>query len=163
MAGFKRGQGEEMGVGQIGDVDVVADAGAVGGGIVVAVDADGGAAAQGHIEDEGNQMGLGFVGFAAGDAAGAFGCAGHIEVAQGGEAEAMNAVKPGEHVFDQQLGFAVSIGGLEAGIFSDGNGFRLAIDGGGGGEDDACGARRRAWLQADSGWRQCYCGNKSPA
>ena len=48
----QRVQGQQMGIGQVGDVDVIADAGAVGSGVVVAIDADGLAAAEGDIEDE---------------------------------------------------------------------------------------------------------------
>ena len=47
-----------MGVGQIGDVNVVADAGAVRGLIIVAKDGNTGPAAQGDIEDQGNQVSL---------------------------------------------------------------------------------------------------------
>ena len=57
-----------MRVGQVGDVDVVADAGAVGGGVVVAVDPDRLAPAQGHVENQRNQVRLGLVRLAAGDA-----------------------------------------------------------------------------------------------
>ncbi len=60
-------QGQQVGIGEVGDVDVVADAGAVGSGVVVAEDFDEVAAAQGDVEDQGNEVGLGFVGFAAGD------------------------------------------------------------------------------------------------
>ena len=88
----------------------------------------------------GNEVGFGLVGFAAGHAIGAFGSSSHVEVAQRGIAEAVNAVEPGEHVLHQQLGLAVGVGGIEARIFLDRNRLRLAIDGGGGGEDEAAGA-----------------------
>jgi hypothetical protein len=48
-------------------VDVVADAGAVVGGVVFAEDLDGGAAAEGYVEDERDEVRFGLVGFAAGD------------------------------------------------------------------------------------------------
>ncbi len=68
---------EDVSVGEVGDVDVVADAGAVGGEVVVAEDEDFVAAAEGDVEDEGDDVGLGFVGFAAtGDGTG------DVEVAQ---------------------------------------------------------------------------------
>ncbi len=70
-------EGEQVGVGEIGYVDVVADAGAVGGGVVFAVDEDLFAAAEGYIEDERDDVGFGLVGFAAiGDGAG------YVEVAE---------------------------------------------------------------------------------
>ena len=80
--GFEGLQGKQVGVSQVGDVDVVANAGAVGGGVVVAVDADGLATAEGDVENQGNEVGFRLVGFAAGDAVGAFGSSGHIEIAQ---------------------------------------------------------------------------------
>ena len=50
-----------MGVGEVFDVDVVAHAGAIGGGVVLAVDADAGAAAHGDVEDERDQVRFGLV------------------------------------------------------------------------------------------------------
>ncbi len=85
-------------------------------------------------------MRFGLVRFAAGDAVGTFGGSSDVEVAQRSVAQAMDAVEPGEHVLDQQLGLAIGIGGAEARIFLDGNRLRLAIDGGSGGEDEAAGA-----------------------
>ena len=51
----------------------------------------------------------------------------------------MNAVEPAEHLLDQQFGLAVGVGGQQAGGFVDGDGFRLAVDGGGGGKDQLSG------------------------
>ncbi len=79
-AGFESSERQQVRVGQVGDVDVVAHACAVGGGVVVAVNADGLASAQGDIEDEGDQVRFGLVIFAV-----ASDCAGHVEVAQGSE------------------------------------------------------------------------------
>jgi hypothetical protein len=139
--GFESFEGEEMGVGQIADVDVVADAGAVVGGVVVAEDLDGGAAAEGYVEDERNEMRLGFVGFASVDdsAAGCadFGGAGYVEIPKRGGAQAVNPVKPAKHVFDEELGFAVGVGGAKGCGFGDRNGFRFAVDGGCGAENNA--------------------------
>ena len=61
--------------------------------------------------------------------------AGHIEVAQAGVFEPMAEVHPAEHLFDQQLAFAVRIGGLELRVFKDRGGLRLAVAGGGRTED----------------------------
>jgi len=71
-------EGEEMGVSEVGDMDVVTDTGAVGGRVVVAIDADGGTAAEGDVEDERNEMRLGLMVFSADDAGGAFGSAGDV-------------------------------------------------------------------------------------
>ena len=126
-----------MGVGQIGDVNIVADAGAVGGGIVVAIDADRRATPQSYIEHERNQMGFRVVGFAAGDAIGAFGSPSDIEVAQRGVAQAVDSIEPPQHVLDQELGLSISIGGAEARIFLDGDRLRFAVNGGCGRKDKA--------------------------
>ena len=56
-----------MRVGQVGDVNVIANAGAVRSGVIVAEDSDGLAAAQSDVEDQRNQVGLRLVGFAAGN------------------------------------------------------------------------------------------------
>jgi hypothetical protein len=161
--GFEGGQGEQVGVGQVGDVDVVADAGAVGGGIVVAEDAmeAGGPglrrAPAGIRCDSGSWASPRVT-----PSLPALGRAGHVEVAQRGGAQAVNPVEPAEHVLHQQLGFAVGIGGLEARIFL--NRHRLPAR-----------RRRRPWRKrpaaadrgpasppAGSGWRRCCCGRRSP-
>jgi len=135
-----------VGVGKIGDVDVVANTGAVGGVVVVAEDEDFFATAEGDVEDEGNDVGLGLVGFAAvGERAG------YVEVAEGGVAEAVDAVEPAEHVLDEELGFAVGVGGGEVGGLFDGRGFGFAVDGGGGGEDELAGAGGEHGLEEREG------------
>src|ERR1017187_944617 len=134
---FEPAQGQQMGVGQIGDMDVIADAGAVGGGIVVAIDADRLAASEGYIEDERNEVGFRFVGFAAGDAAGAFRSTRDVEVAERGVAQAVDSIEPLEHVLDEKLGFPIIVGGAEARIFLDRDRLRLAINGGRGRKDQA--------------------------
>ena len=65
----------------------------------------------------------------------AFVRAGHIEVAQRGVTQAVDAIEPGQHLLHQELGLAVGIGRREARIFLNRNGFRLAVDGSGGGKD----------------------------
>ena len=137
--GVERFEGEEVGVGEVGDVDVIADAGAVGGGVVVAVDADRLAATQGDIQDERDEVGFGLVIFAAADAIGTFGGAGDVEIAKGDGAEAVDGVKPLENGFDHQLRFTVGVCRFEARALGDGDGLGLAIDGRGGGKDEAAG------------------------
>lgn len=68
-------ESKHMGIGDVEDVDVVADAGAVGRGIVGAKDLDVRLAAEGHVEDAGNEVGLHAMGFAA-VMGGASGCGG---------------------------------------------------------------------------------------
>ncbi len=90
------------------------------------------AAAEGDVEDEGDQVGLRLVGLAV-----SLDGSGDVEVAETGVAEAMDAIEPGEHLFDQQLALAVGVGGEQPGVFGDGGRFGLAVAGGGGAEDDA--------------------------
>ena len=54
----------DVGVGQVVDVDVVADVGAVLGGVVGAEDGDAGAHAEDGLEDDGDQVRFGVVIFA---------------------------------------------------------------------------------------------------
>src|SRR5579863_2841794 len=130
-----------MGFGEVGNMNIVADAGAVGGGVIVAIDADSGAAAESDIEDEGNEMGLGFVGFAADDGAiGTLGRAGYVEIAERGTAETVDEGEPGQHALGEELGLAVGVGGSEFCILLNWNDFRLSVDGSGGGEDEPAGA-----------------------
>ena len=141
---FEGLQGENVSVGEVGDVDVVADAGAVVGRVIFAEDFNGGAAAEGDVEDEGDEVRLGFVGFSAGDDTASlstvFRGSGNVEIAERGGAQAVDLVEPVEHVLDEELGLAVGIGWLEGGGFGDRNGLRLAVDGCGGAEDQAPGA-----------------------
>ena len=100
---FKRTEGEKVGIGQVGDVDVVTDAGAVGGRVIVTIDTDRLAATQGHVEDERDEMGFRLMCLASGYAFGALGRAGHVEVAQRGGPQAVDAMHPGKHLLDEEL------------------------------------------------------------
>jgi hypothetical protein len=83
---------------------------------------------------------LGLVGFAADDAGGALGSAGDVEVAQRGVAQTVDAVEPGEHLLDNQLGFAVDVGGVEARGLLNGDRLRLAVYSSRGRKDQAFGS-----------------------
>jgi len=77
VAGGEGVEGEDVGVGEVGDVNVVANAGAVGGVVVVSEDGNTLATSQSNIQDEGDDVGLGLVRFAAiGEGAG------YVEVAE---------------------------------------------------------------------------------
>ena len=125
-----------MCVGQVGDVDVVANAGSVGRGVVFAVNANGRSASEGHVQNQRDEVGFRLVGFTAGDAVWPLGRPSHVEIAQRGVVQAVNAVEPGEHMFNQQLGFAVSVGGLKARIFLNRHALRFTINRSGGGKDE---------------------------
>ena len=102
----------DVGGGQVVDVDVVADAGAVGRGVVGAEDVDRLALAERDLQDERDEVRFGVVVFA--DRA-VGGGAGGVEVAEGGVAEAVGVRVVGQRVLDDQLGEAVGIDRRSAG------------------------------------------------
>ena len=104
----RRGRFEraEMGVGEVRDVDVVADAGAVGRRVVVAVQRQLAPGAGGRGEDVRDQMGLGVVVLAE-----ALGGAGDVEVAQADRGQSVGPRVVGEREVDRKLRRAVGIGG----------------------------------------------------
>ena len=134
--GFEGFESEQMSVGEIGDVDVIADAGAVGSRVVIAIDADGVAASEGDVENQRNQVRFGLVIFASRDAFGALRRASDVEVAKGNGAQAVEGMEPVEHGLDHQLRFAIDVRGLKTSAFSDGDRFGLAVNGCCGGEDE---------------------------
>ena len=81
----ERGECEDVGVGEVENVDVVANAGAVGSGVVVAEDEDLVTAAEGDVEYERDDVGLGLVSLAAVGQR-----AGDVEVAQRGVAQTVD-------------------------------------------------------------------------
>ncbi len=129
-----------MGGGDVLDVDVVPYAGAVGGGVVVAEDARGVPRLQAFEDhrDEVEDAGVGQLGG---------GRARDVEVAQRGGPD---AVGPGGGV-DQplagQLGLAVGAQRQTGGVLRDEVHIGHAVDGGGGGEDEAADAGGRHGLQ----------------
>ena len=90
------------------DVDVVPHAGAVPGVVVVAVDGHLLPLAQGHLEDQGDEMGLGVVGLA--NLAGLVGAAG-VKVPQAHIAQAVGLAHPVEHPLHRELCLAVGVVG----------------------------------------------------
>ena len=111
---FEGLQGEDVGIGEVLDVDVVSDAGAIRGGIVLAEDLDAGAEAEGDVKQERNEVGFGLMVFSvAGNGSG------DVEVAEGGVAKAVNLIHPAHHVLREELGLAVGVGGGELGVFKD--------------------------------------------
>ena len=123
---------QEMCGGQVADVNVVANACAIGSGVIRSEDGDAFAHALGGLKDDGNQVGFGVVVFP--EIAGG---PGGIEIAQAGVTETVDAMKPVEHALDEQLRFAVSVGGLERIALLDGDVLRVAIQRRGGGKNEA--------------------------
>src|SRR5437763_7511975 len=61
---------------------------------------------------------------------------GGIEISQTGITQAMNAMKPGQHLLDQQLRFSIDVGRLEFIIFLNRNSLWITIQRRGGREDE---------------------------
>src|SRR3972149_629263 len=118
--------GDEAGgvPGQVRDVDVVADAGAIGGRVVRAVQGHGISLPGGYLEDDGDEVRLRTVVFAAPVAG-----AGGVEVAQGDGAYALLLI-PGEHPLHHQLRLAVGVDRPQGRVFAYRHLVRLAVDGG---------------------------------
>ncbi len=99
-------EGKDMGLGEIDHVDVIADAGAVRGGVIGAVDFAMFFLAEGDLEHIGDEVGFDAVVFAV-----LFGGAGGVEVAEGDVFELVDASVPMEHPFEHEFGFAVGVDG----------------------------------------------------
>src|SRR5277367_6018101 len=123
VAFIERLERQQMCFCKILHVDVVANRGAVLGGIVLAKNLDIGAPAESHVENEWNQMRLRLMGFSA-----AWNRSRDVEIAQTGIAQSVNAVDPGKHLLHQKLRFSVGVGGSERGVLCDGGFYRLSID-----------------------------------
>ena len=130
---FEIFQRRKMRLGQVLHVDVIPDAGAVGGGVMIPEDADVIPLAEGGFHHQRDEVGFGVVILA--DARLGIG-AGGIKVAQRHIPDVIRPVAPLEHIFDGQLGGAVGVGGLGAVALLDGLLFRLAVGGGRRGKDD---------------------------
>ena len=127
--------GGGVALGQVHDMDVVPDAGAVGGGIVVAEDHQLLADAAGGLGDEGHEVVGNAVGRLA-DAARGMGAHG-VEVPEEhrGPGGIGLGVVPND-LLTHELGPAVRVGAAHAPGLVEGHGVLRAVDRGGGGEDD---------------------------
>ena len=121
-------------------MDVIAHAGAVGGGIVVAEDVHLFQLAHGHLGDVGHQVVGDAVGVLA-DQAGLVGTDG-VEVAQQGHVQGgVSLADIGQDALGKGLGGAVGVGGGTHGeVLGDGHAGGVAVDGGGGAEHEVAGS-----------------------
>ena len=126
----QRAQRQQVRLRKIAHMDVVPDAGSVLGRIVPPEDLDVRPPSQRHIENQWNQVRLRLMRLAV-----AFDRACHVEVAQTRIFKPVAEVHPPQHLFDQQLAFAIRIGGLQLCVFKDRRGLGLAIAGGSRAED----------------------------
>ena len=125
-----RRQGEQVGGGQVRDVDVVADAGAVRGRVVVAVQQQLVALPAGHLEDDGDQ-----VAFRAVPLAKPAHRARGVEVPQAGGGKAERLALPRQHQVHRQLGGGVGVARADRRVFGQLPGTRGVVHRAGGGED----------------------------
>ena len=128
------GECEGVGGGEVVDVDVVADAGAVGGGVVGAEDGDGVDVAPDGHEDAGDKVGFGVVVFA--DAAVEVAAAG-VEVAEEDGLEAEGGFAVAEDAFEHEFAGAVGVDGVLWVGLVHGHEDGVTVGGAGGGEDEA--------------------------
>ena len=142
---------QHMAAGQIHHVDVVAHAGAVRGGVVVAEDVHLFQLAHGDLGDVGHQVVGDAVGVLA-DEAGLVGTDG-VEVAQQGHVQAgVGLADIGQDALGEGLGGAVGVGGGTDGeVLGDGHAGGVAVDGGGGAEHEVVAAVAAHHVQNDQG------------
>ncbi len=131
-----------MSLREVLDVDVVADAGAVRGRVVVTEDL-GALAGVVALEDHRDQVEDAGVGELGGRGAR------HVEVAQAGGGDAVRPARGAHQPLPGQLGLAVGAQRLARGVLGDQVHVGHAVDGGGGGEEEVADARVGHGLEQD--------------
>ena len=121
-----------MRLSEIGDMNVVSNAGAVGGGIVGSEDLQFRSGAGCRAQGERDEVTLRLMQFADFSA---FVGSGGIEVAQAGEAKPVGTIVSFQCVFEKKLGNAIGIHRLPGRVFGDRNAGWFAINRAGGGKD----------------------------
>ena len=134
---------------QIDNVDIVAHAGAIGSGVVVAEYGEFGQFAGSHLANVGQQIIRNTVGLLADAAAGV--CADGVEITQQNHTPLrVGRVEVGHHALHHLFGCAIGIGGFaDGGAFGNRHGVRVTVHGGGGAEHDAFHARALHFFQQD--------------
>ena len=164
-----------MAAGQVDHVDVVAHAGAVMRGVVVAEDVQLLQLADGDLGDVGHEVVGDVVGVLADEAAlvGADG----VEVAQQRDVQArVGLAVVHQDALDEELGGAVGVGGAAGReVLADGHGGGVAVHGGGGGEHEVLhavvahgveyheGVAQGCWCSTPAAWRRSRPRPCSPA
>ena len=126
--------GGHMAPGQIHHMDVIPDAGAIGGGVVSTKDVELFQLAHGYLGDIGHQVVGDAVGVLADETT--FVGADGVEVAQQSHVQGgIGLAVVHENLLDEQLGGTIGIGGAAGGeVLTDGHRGGIAVHGGGGGE-----------------------------
>src|SRR5947209_7366634 len=117
-----------MGIGNIGDVDVIAYASSIGRIVVVTVNREDLAATGGGIQNKRDQVGLRIVIFT--DLIVGVGASG-VEVAQGDRPQPVSCLKVAKHPFRKQLRRTIGVNWILRGLFRDWSPVRNAVGGAG--------------------------------
>src|SRR6185312_14467694 len=123
----------DMTVREVADVNVIANAGAVGCGVIVAEDLQRIALPQNGFKGRRDQARLAFMNFAQ---LAAFVRAGGIEIAQRRGSDAIRAIVSLQRVLEEELGGPIGIHRVLDGLIRNGNLLGNAISSAGGGEDN---------------------------
>ena len=113
-----------MGVGQVFDVNIVADTRAILGGVVVTKDEDLVPMPQRHLQYQGNEVGFHLTVFAHRTVG-----AGHIEIAQAGGTQPVGVRVGGDGIVDRKLAGPIGVGGGGGHVLSDRHPVGLPIGG----------------------------------
>lgn len=125
-------KGAEVGIGEVCYMDIVADASAIRGRIIIAKDFEFLLLSESDLEDIRNDMG--FDGMIFTEVA--FSAAG-VEIAEEDRAETMDFGEPLQHFLQHEFGVAVGVCRILDGVFRNGEFFRLSVCRASRGEDDA--------------------------
>jgi len=123
----------DMGIGQIHDMDVIPDTGAVPGRVIGPEDPDLLPETHGRLNDQWDEMGLGLMKLANVPLRVS---AGGIEVPQIDVLETVGPIIVLQDLLDEELGPAIGIDRILRMVFGDGDLLRMAVGGAGGGEDE---------------------------
>lgn len=124
-------EGLDVGLSQVGDVNIVANAGAVGSRVITAQNIDVGPFSEGHLEDQRNQVGFNPVvlpEFVT--------CSGSVEVPERDELQPVQLMVPAKDLFKHQFGFAVRVDGPLRETLIHWNLVRWSVRGAGGTKDE---------------------------
>lgn len=141
-------QGTDVSVGEVGDVDVISQAGAIRRRVIVAEDLKLGAICCRRSKSEWDQVRFGVVEFA--DLSAVVGSGG-IEVAQAGRPQAVSSVVGFERVFKKQFGGTVGVNWLARRLLRDGNTLGSSVDGARGRKDKMAHTRISGGIEQGEG------------
>ena len=144
-------QGADMGAGEVNDMDIVAHSCAIGGVVVISKNSQFFTLAYGNLGDVGHQVIGDTVGILTYQAA--LVCADGVEVAEEYDVPLLvGTLEVHQDFFQHALGLSVGVGAMALGaLLGDGDDGRIAIDGGGGGEDDVFASVLTELVEQDEG------------